>query len=268
MPSKQLQLTVSSFGQGGEGMAFEDTIAVRTRSAAPANLAEVFSGAESSFAAKGMMFGVAMAAAGSKTGSDWLPPVAAAPLSMPAGNVVRIRIDALLTNLSARGELLRQMVADPAKQQAAKVTRVDSLRALRANLGDADTTWRHLQDVANGNYRRLAVDKLADQLGATSSAFQAARDSVDRIVQAAKDEVAAELAPKGTASESAQVVMQGSQFAAFANEHFGDLASYKSAADLLRGMGPELAFQYYNKGRSNTLVLKVADVSSVLDRCK
>ncbi|MBA4082500.1 MAG: hypothetical protein C0496_14720 [Erythrobacter sp.] len=112
------------------------------------------------------------------------------------------------------------------------------------------------------------MDRLFDQLGAKPEEFRLARDSVDRIVQSAKDELAAERAPMQTASESAQVAAQGAQFAVFASEHFGDLASYKSAADLLRGMGPELAFQYYNKGRSNTLLLKVADVSSMLERCK
>ncbi len=268
MPSKQLQLTISSFGQDGEGLAFEDTVAVRTRSAVPANLAELFSGAENSGVAKGMMFGVAMVAAGSKGGSDGLPPVAAAPLSMPAGNVVRISIDALLTNLTARAELLRQIAAEPGRLQTVSAARIDSLRAFRASLGDADTTWGHLYELANGDYRRLTVDKLFDQLGAKPEEFRLARDSVDRIIQAAKDELAAERAPMQTASESAQVAAQGTQFAAFASEHFGDLASYKSAADLLRGMGPELAFQYYNKGRSNTLLLKVADVSSMLERCK
>lgn len=251
-PSKKLQLTMSSFEPDGKGVAFDDTIAVRVRNAPPNSIVTVFSGGASALDAT-----LAAMTRADGTGDA---------LSMPATNVIRAQFDVLLANLKARADLSRQVDAAPGKEKSARLARLASLRAIRAARGDNDTTFDHVNRVAFGNYERDEIDKAMKDLG-RSTAFTLARDSILQYVKAAKDE--AELVMQDTTSEYGGVVdKMNSGAAEFARVHFGDVANIANAAALVRAMGPELVFQYYNKGRSNTLVLKVADVAPVLKSCQ
>lgn len=252
IPSKKLQLIISSFSSSGDGLQLEDSIAVRVRGAAPASLLELFSGAESSIEAQGTAFGAVL------TGGSSL----ATPLSSPAPNVIRVQFDALLANLKRRADLARRIAAEPAQERADQIAHADSLRAQRASSGDTDTTAAHLQELIDINVKRRSEPGAP---GMTAHEYNRRQDSLTRVIDMVRDELKAQSTLNTPADDQAG---NTNRFAEFARSHFGDLTSYKSAADLLRGMGPEIAFQYYNKGRSNTLILKTAEVSSVLDRCR
>ena len=271
MPSKQLQLDLDSFLPSGQGLELQDSVAVRVRDAAPLSLTELFSGAENSFAAQ---TGAVVAAFASglpavKGRENERPPISGPPISSPARNVVRVRLDALLGALNARAALLHRMASEPARSRSMQISHLDSLRALRASHGDNDTTDQHLRYLAFGNFIAENLTKVSDRLNVThdAAAFTRERDSLYRVVQLAKDELDASSIPSDSVEGQHAAALEG-QFAAFTHTHFGDISSYKSAADLLRGMGPEVAFQYYNNSRSNTMVLKISEVGSVLDRCK
>ena len=57
------------------------------------------------------------------------------------------------------------------------------------------------------------------------------------------------------------------EFTQFVAYHFGEVGSYRNGVDLFRGMGPEMAFQYHAAGKTNTLVVHLADVVDVLTVC-
>lgn len=271
MPSKQLQLDLDSFLPSGEGVELQDSVAVRVRDAAPVSLTELFSGAENSFAAQAgaVVAAFANVLPKAKGRENEKPPASGSPISSPARNVVRVRFDALLGALKARAALLQRIASEPARTRSAQFSRLDSLRTLRASRGDTDTTDQHLQYLAFGNFVAENWPKILDRLSVTHDtvAFYHGRDSLYRVVQLAKDELSASSIPNDSAESRQAAALEG-QFTAFTRAHFGDISSYKSAAELLRSMGPELAFQYYNNSRSNTMILKISDVGSVLDRCK
>lgn len=238
-PSKKLQFTISSFGADGGGVAFEDSIAVRVRSAQPLNLALL------------LQNGLQGAA-----GGELLAALAgASSMSQPAQNIVQIDFDALLADLKGRAS--RASRTTPELEARMRLAALDSLRRLRAQLGDPDTTSAHLVAIGRGEWYRRELDS-AGAMDPIRRLAARERDLLRDIEDAARDSLS--IASNAASREAA--------FTTFANAHFGDVSSYHSAAELLTGMGPELVFQYYNATRRNTLTVKVADVGTVLNACR